>query len=85
MKRSKEFSAKQQEAIEFIGRRLRQIRLDRGYTNYEYLSYELGMSRSLYGRYEKGANITIASLVKILEHYNMTLEEFFVVEGENIS
>jgi len=81
MKRTEDLSDSQKEALDFIGRRLKEIRIAKGYTNYEYLAYEIGMSRSQLGTYENGANITIATLVKILDHMNVSLEEFFKTEG----
>lgn len=77
MKKEKKLSDKQKAALDFIAKRLKEIRIKKGYTNYEYLAYELGMSRSLYGTYENGANITIVTLVRILEHLDVSLEEFF--------
>ncbi|HEX9503118.1 MAG TPA: helix-turn-helix transcriptional regulator [Patescibacteria group bacterium] len=35
------------------------------------------MSRTQYGRYENGQNLTFTSLVKIVKAFDMTLEEFF--------
>ncbi len=77
MKRTEDFSESQKEALNFIGRRLKEIRIAKGYTNYEYLAYEIGMSRSQLGTYENGANITIATLVKILDHLGIGLSDFF--------
>ena len=67
----------QKNALLKTGQRLKDLRVLKGYSNYEYLAYELNMSRSQYGTYENGANITIATLVKILDHLGVTLEEFF--------
>lgn len=75
-----EFNESQQDALIFVSKRLKELRIAKGYTNYEYLAYEIGMSRSQLGTYENGANITIASLVKILDHLGVTLQEFFTEE-----
>lgn len=77
MKKVDQLNDSQKEALMFVGKRLKEIRIAKGYTNYEYLAYEIGMSRSQLGTYENGANITIATLVKILDHLNVSLEEFF--------
>jgi transcriptional regulator with XRE-family HTH domain len=72
-----QLSKSQSDALMFVSERLKALRIAKGYTNYEYLAYEIGMSRSQLGTYENGANITIATLVKILDHLGVTLEEFF--------
>ncbi|MCF8414612.1 MAG: helix-turn-helix transcriptional regulator [Crocinitomicaceae bacterium] len=72
-----QLSKSQIDALMFVSERLKALRIAKGYTNYEYLAYEIGMSRSQLGTYENGANITIATLVKILDHLGVTLEEFF--------
>ena len=60
-----------------LGARLKYFRKSKGYSNYEHLAYDLGISRSQYGKYEKGGNIKFTTLCKILNHLNVTLEEFF--------
>ena len=60
-----------------LGERLRYYRKLKGYTNYEHLAYDLGVSRSQYGKYENGGNIKFTTLCKILHHLEVTLEEFF--------
>jgi len=65
-----------------LGKRLRYYRKLRGYTNYEHLAYDLGISRSQYGKYENGGNIKFSTLCKILNHLDVTLENFFK-EGFN--
>lgn len=77
MKKVDQLNESQKEALLFVGKRLKELRIAKGYTNYEYLAYEIGMSRSQLGTYENGANITIATLVKILDHLEVSLDEFF--------
>jgi transcriptional regulator with XRE-family HTH domain len=60
-----------------VGERLKQYRKKAGYTSYEFFAYEHGFSRPQYGKYEAGANITIATLSKILLALNVSYEEFF--------
>lgn len=60
-----------------LGSRLKYYRKLKGYSNYEHLAYDLGVSRSQYGKYENGGNIKFTTLCKILEHLNISLEEFF--------
>jgi transcriptional regulator with XRE-family HTH domain len=60
-----------------LGARLRYYRKLKGYTNYEHLAYDLGISRSQYGKYENGGNIKFSTLCKILSFLNVSLKEFF--------
>jgi transcriptional regulator with XRE-family HTH domain len=60
-----------------LGSRLKYYRKLKGYSNYEHLAYDLGISRSQYGKYEKGGNIKFTTLCKILQHLEISLEEFF--------
>lgn len=66
-----------------FGKRLRHYRKLKGYSNYEHLAFELGISRSQYGKYENGGNIKLTTLVKILDALDVTLKEFFADGFEN--
>lgn len=61
----------------FISSRLKEIRISKGFTNYEHLAYEVGISRSQYGRYENGGNMKLTTLLKILNFLDVSLEDFF--------
>ncbi len=61
-----------------IGARLRGLRKAIGYSNPDKFAYDHELNRSQYGKYEAGStNITIGSLVNILNIFGVTLEEFF--------
>lgn len=60
-----------------LGARLRHYRKLRGYTNYEYFAYEVQMSRTQYGKYEKGANIQYTTLLNLLKALDVSVKEFF--------
>jgi len=60
-----------------MAKRLRELRIQNGYTSYESFANEHGLSRALYGRYEKGKDLRFSSLVKIVKAFNISLEEFF--------
>ena len=61
-----------------IGARLRGLRKAKGYSNPDKFAYDHELNRSQYGKYEAGStNITIGSLVNILNIFGITLEEFF--------
>ena len=67
--------------FDFVSTRLKKFRVERGYTNYEHLAYDIGISRSQYGRCEKGANMKLSTLLKILNFLDLSIDEFF--EGIN--
>lgn len=60
-----------------IGERIRQLRMERGYSSYETFAFDHGLPRVGYGRHEKGANLTMSSLLRILDIHGLTLQEFF--------
>ena len=60
-----------------LGERIRQIRISKGYTSYEYFAYDNKISRAQFGRYERGEDLRFSTLVRIIEAFDMTLEEFF--------
>lgn len=68
--------------FEAIASRLKELRKLKGYTNYEHIAFELGMSRSAYWRLETGVNFELKTLIKICRHLNVSLEEFF--QGINL-
>ena len=67
----------EEKKLKQLGDRLRYYRKIKGYTNYEHLAYDLNISRSQYGKYENGGNIKFNTLCKIIEHFDITIKEFF--------
>ncbi len=63
--------------LERIGLRIKQLRIDKGYSSAEIFAYEHGLNRVSYWRMEKGCNITLTSLLRILDIHQITLQEFF--------
>ena len=70
------------EVLGTIGRRLVFLRKKAGYKSYETFAFDHGMARQQYWRMEQGANITIKSLLKVLEIHKITIEEFFQIQPE---
>ncbi|MFC3563269.1 helix-turn-helix domain-containing protein [Pedobacter jamesrossensis] len=61
-----------------IGLRLKSLRKSKGFTSPDKFSYENNLNRSQYGKYEAGnTNITIGTLINILNCFSMSLSEFF--------
>lgn len=60
-----------------LGNRIRSLRIQRGYSSYEYFAYEHGISRAQFGRYENGEDLRYSSLLRVIHAFNMTPKEFF--------
>lgn len=68
---------KKSEANLELSRRIKELRIEKGYTSYEYFAFENGFHRAQYGRYENGEDIRFSTLVRLLDAFDVTLEEFF--------
>lgn len=68
-----------QQDFQWISQRLKQLRKEKGYKNYEHFAYELGMSRSAYWRIEKGSNFEMKTLFRICKLLGITVQEFFTI------
>lgn len=80
MKKQKKRVAKsltKEEALKKLGERMKQLRIKKGYTNYEYFAYDHEISRAQYGRYERGDDLRFGTLIKIINALEMTIEDFF--------
>lgn len=60
-----------------IGQKLKELRIEKGYTNYENFAYEHDIPRAQYGRYEKGQDMRVSSLLKVLMALEISPAEFF--------
>ncbi|HPH87473.1 MAG: helix-turn-helix transcriptional regulator [Chitinophagales bacterium] len=63
--------------LDLIASKLKQMRIDAGFTSYENFANAKDLDRKQYWRIENGANITISTLIKLLEIHEVTLKEFF--------
>lgn len=73
----------QQQVIKKIGERLKALRIAKGHTSYEIFAFENEIDRSQYGKYERGTDMRISSLVKVLHALDISIDEFFG-EGFNL-
>jgi hypothetical protein len=60
-----------------IGKQIKQLRIEMGYSSAEIFAYEKNINRISYWRMEKGSNITLNSLLKIMDIHQISLSEFF--------
>lgn len=70
------------EGLQQLGARIKALRIEKGYSNYEHFAYEHNISRAQFGRYEKGQDIRFSSLIRVINAFEMTIAEFFS-EGFN--
>ncbi len=61
-----------------IGAKLKELRTKKGYKSYETFAFDKEINRMQYWRMEKGlSNMSMATLLRILEIHKITLKEFF--------
>ncbi len=70
-------SQKPTEELEKMGARLKELRIAKGYSNYEQFAYDHNIPRAQYGRYERGQDLRISSLLKVLRALEVSPSEFF--------
>jgi len=65
--------------LNLISQRIKELRLNAGYTSYETFSIEKGITPRQYWRMESSTahDFRMTSLLKILDIHGITLEEFF--------
>ncbi len=72
-----EVTAPTLDRLKTIGARLKELRLQAGYTSYETFAFEKEIPRVQYGRMERGVNVQLVTLFRVLDAHKITLEEFF--------
>lgn len=68
---------KQDPRIIKIAERLKELRIQKGYSSHENFAWDNNLNRVQYWRVEKGTNITMKTLLAILDIHNISLSEFF--------
>ncbi len=63
--------------IKKLAKRIKSLRIKKGYNSYENFAFDNGIHRAQYGRYETGTDLQYTSLLRIAKAFDMTLEEFF--------
>lgn len=65
------------EELRKIGERLRELRIAAGFTAYDKFAFTYDFDSQTILRAEQGKNITIKTLIKILNVHGISLEDFF--------
>lgn len=81
-KKARSVEDEQTRVVKQIAARLKALRLEKGHTSYEKFAISNDIDRSQYGKYERGVDMQISSLVKVLVALDVSIAEFFS-EGFN--
>ena len=71
-----ESSEKLDPRIGKMAEKLKRLRIAKGYSSYEKFAYQNDINRVQYYRVERGQNITIKTLLKILDIHKISLSDF---------
>jgi transcriptional regulator with XRE-family HTH domain len=63
--------------LEIIGKKIRDLRKEKGFSSYEQFALEFDLDRKYYWSIEKGRNISLEYLKKILDIHKSTFKDFF--------
>ena len=77
MKQSQSTIKEEDARILKIANKIKELRFQKGYTSHEYFAWDNEIGRAQYWRIEKGANITMKTLLSILDIHKISLSEFF--------
>ena len=62
--------------IEKVALAIKNLRINAGYSSAESFAFDHDIPRVQYWRLESGANLTMASLLRLLDIHKISLEEF---------
>ena len=60
-----------------IAHKIKELRCQKGYSSHENFAWDNNISRAQYWRIENGSNITMKTLLSILDIHEVSLKEFF--------
>jgi hypothetical protein len=60
-----------------ISKKLKKMRLEKGFTSYENFAWDNELPRVQYWRMESGVNFRMETLLKVLDVHKISLEDFF--------
>jgi transcriptional regulator with XRE-family HTH domain len=79
MKQSQDIVKEEDIRILKIANKIKELRFQKGYSSHENFAWDNNISRPQYWRIEKGSNITMKTLLSILDIHGISLGEFFGV------
>lgn len=60
-----------------VSARIKELRIAKGHKNYEKFAFQVNISRAQIARYEKGEDMRLSTLIRIMRALEVTPEEFF--------
>jgi DNA-binding XRE family transcriptional regulator len=60
-----------------IAKKIKALRIKNGYKSYEHFAHDHNLQRMSYWRLEKGSNLTLKTLFKVLDIHHVSVEDFF--------
>lgn len=63
--------------LDQLGKRIKQLRLGKGYTNQEIFAYDNDINRAQYNKYERGGDIRFSNLIRLIKALDMNAKDFF--------
>lgn len=60
-----------------LAKRIKDLRMKKGYTSFERFAYEHNIDRTQMGRYERGEDLRFTNLMRVIQAFGMTPQEFF--------
>lgn len=82
--KNKKVDKKTNADVERLGKRIKELRIKLGYTNYEFFAYDNEIARAQYGKYEKGEDMRYTSLLKVIRALGVTPKEFFSKDFDDL-
>jgi len=67
----------EEETLQKLGARIKQLRIAKGYTSQEIFAYEHNLNRVQYSRYERGEDLRFSTLMKVIQTLDVSIDEFF--------
>jgi len=77
MKQGQDIVNKEDVRILKIAQKIKELRIQKGYSSHENFAWDNNLSRVQYWRIEKGSNITMKTLLSILDIHKISLSDFF--------
>ncbi len=66
-----------EQVLSKIALRIKELRINAGYSSYEVFAHENDLDRKQYWRAENGVNLTLKSIIRIVNIHKISLEEFY--------
>jgi len=76
-KRSNMQNSNEDQRLIRIANKIKELRIEKGYSSHETFAWDNDLNRVQYWRIEKGSNITLKTLLAILDIHKISLSSFF--------